>query len=159
MGPRSFPRPGHLQLSREVLINVSPMRDSHYPNHSLHFVDRIDDSEAADAILPVRAQFASEWLTAFRIKSDLIYCRSHRSLHIGRERADDLCDPGRDIGPEEFRHAAFSELALMVRQTHPRSSSPSYQRHRKPRSAGSASSKPDHPGHRASLSGAHTPAH
>ena len=73
-------------------------------------IDRVDDSKAADAILPQAVEFAHERLPTLWVGRNTTNSRFDGTFQVRMERADHLSHMRRDIRTEEI-HAVRRFLA------------------------------------------------
>jgi len=86
------------------------MADGHEANGSRLAVDRVDDSKAADSILPEAVEFAHERLPALRVGRDCTNRRFDGTFQVRMEGTDRLRHVRRNIRTEGI-HAVRRFLA------------------------------------------------
>lgn len=86
------------------------MDDNDEANDVRLAVNRVDDSEAADAVLPQAVEFAHERLPTFRVDRNIANSSLDGPFQVRMERADHLSHMRRDIGAEGI-HAVRRFLA------------------------------------------------
>ena len=98
------------KLGGEVLIDRLSMADGNEANDPRLAVDRVDNSKAADAILPQAVEFAHERLSTLRIGCNATNSRLDGPFQVRMERPDYLSHMRGDIGTEGI-HAVRRFLA------------------------------------------------
>jgi hypothetical protein len=86
------------------------MADGDEANDPRLAIDRVDDSKAADAILPQAVEFAYEWLPTLWVGRNATNSRFDGTFQVRMERADHISHVRRDIRTEGI-HAVRRFLA------------------------------------------------
>lgn len=88
------------KLGCEILIDRLAMADGDEANYPRLAVDCVDNSKAANAILPHAVEFAHERLPAFGVSRNATNSRLDGPFQVGMERANHLSHMRRDIRTE-----------------------------------------------------------
>ena len=98
------------KLGGEIFIDRLMMADGNEANDPRLAVDRIDNSKAADAILPQAVEFAHERLPTFLVGRNATNSSLDRAFEVGMESADHFSHMQREIWTEGI-HAVRRFLA------------------------------------------------
>ncbi len=98
------------KIGCEILIDRLAMADSDEANDVRLAVNRVDDSEAADAVYPQAVEFAHQRLPTFRAGRNVTNSSLDGTSQVRMERTDHLTHMRRDIGTEGI-HAVRRFLA------------------------------------------------